>query len=90
MFIRWLTYESTAQLSWGRSEDKRLTAILVESVRVDDKPRKSALRVSTRPVRKSGLDPPRPPPLQRIVLPLVVLFPSRYIVVVKHTNAHLH
>jgi hypothetical protein len=40
MFIRWLTYESAIPLSsWRRPKDKRLTAILVESVRVDGKPR---------------------------------------------------
>jgi hypothetical protein len=42
MFIRWLSYTSRAKLDHIRNrrrEDSRLTPVLVESVRIDGKPR---------------------------------------------------
>jgi hypothetical protein len=42
-------------LSWGRSEGKRLTANLVESVRVDDKPRKRHI-ASLASIREREID----------------------------------
>ena len=42
-------------MSWGRSEGKRLTANLVESVRVDDKPRKRHI-ASLASIREREID----------------------------------
>jgi hypothetical protein len=56
MFIRWLAYQPNASWSW-RSEDKRirLTAILVESVRVDGKPRQRHI-ASLASIREREMD----------------------------------
>ena len=53
MYVRWLTYQSKSTAR--RRQDKRLTAIIVESVRVNGKPRQRHI-ASLASIRESQID----------------------------------
>jgi hypothetical protein len=56
MYIRWLVYQSHALASWKRNAvGNRLTAIVVESVRVDGKPRQRHI-ASLASIREREMD----------------------------------